>query len=64
MGRPRKIVEAIDTDIAAENTVKSSQNSFPVAVIDPSSVTPRILEAYDQRELELFLASGWILFEP
>ena len=63
MGRPRKIVEAIDTDIAAENTVKSSQNSFPVAVIDPSSVTPRILAAYDQQQLDLFLAGGWLLYK-
>ncbi len=63
MGRPRKIVEAIDTDIAAEYAVKSAQNSFPVAVIDPSSVTPRILEAYDQQQLDLFLAGGWLLYK-
>lgn len=60
MGRPRKIIES---DIAVENTVKSSQNSFPVAVIDPTSVTPRILAAKDQQELDLFLAGGWLIHE-
>ena len=60
MGRPRKI----KVDIQEETIdVKSSSNSFPVHVIDPTATHERVLEAYNQVELDSYLANGWLIFK-
>lgn len=59
MARPRKNVSELIDDEVLDNTVKSSLNLFPVAVYDPTSIQPRIMEAYDQDQLDKYLAGGW-----
>jgi hypothetical protein len=59
MGRPRKIQVDIQEEVI---DVKSSTNSFPIAVIDPTSTQQRVLEAYNQAELDSYLANGWLIF--
>lgn len=60
MGRPRKI----QVEIQEESIdVKSSLNLFPIAVIDPTATQQRVLEAYNQAELDSYLANGWLIFK-
>jgi hypothetical protein len=60
MARPRK--NKLDSqDIS--NDVKSHQNEFPLMIVDPTSIAPRILEAYSQEELDKFLSNGWLIYE-
>ena len=60
MGRPRKNKVEIQEETI---DVKSSSNSFPVAVIDPTATQERVLEAYNQVELDSYLANGWLIFK-
>ena len=55
MARPRKVIESTEDSLI---DVKSSTR-FPVAVYDPTAMQPRILEAYDQAQLDQLLTGGW-----
>lgn len=55
MARPRKVIESTEDSLI---DVKSSAR-FPVAVYDPSAMQPRIIEAYDQAQLDQLLTGGW-----
>lgn len=60
MGRPRKIKLDIQEEVI---DVKSSTNTFPIAVIDPTATQQRVLEAYNDEELTSYLANGWMIFD-
>ena len=59
MARPRK--NQLDSQ-PTSNDVKSQSIRFPLMVVDPTSIVPRILEAYDQEELDKFISNGWLIY--
>jgi hypothetical protein len=59
MGRPRKVIELAEPEVQA-----SDNQQFPIAVYDPTAIQLRILEAYNQDELDKLLSGGWLLYKP
>lgn len=55
LARPRKVIESTED---SKVDVKLS-TKFPVAVYDPTAMQPRIIEAYDQTQLDQLLTGGW-----
>lgn len=56
MGRPRKVIESSEPEVQA-----SDNQRFPIAVYDPTAIQLRVLEAYNQDELDKFLSGGWLI---